>query len=305
MPCLEPREFEGGASLLGAHVEGPYLAPSKKGCHNVALFQNAETDPQSVYGPIFTKKNSIRLVTVAPELPGAASLIRKLGDGLPIVSLGHSAASYEEGLAGLQAGARCLTHTLNAMAPMQSRAPGLAGLISLHQRNWDDDDGVRSYLPDAPYYSLIPDGHHIHPSMLAVLHRVNPERSILITDSIELAGLTPGTYPGHAQIPQNQTLLPNGKAVVEGTDTMIGGCINLQQGVRNLAEWASVSLAEAVRTVTENIASLMFIHESSDYNPIERGYLKPGFQADFVVLSEEGEVLETWIKGKKVWSKTT
>lgn len=291
--------------MLGAHVEGPYLAPSKKGCHNAELFRNPSSPPSEVFGhQQYYERSNIRLMTIAPELPGADAFIQSISSKGVVVSMGHSAASYEEGLTGLKAGATCLTHTLNAMAPLQSRSTGLAGLISLpRQREEKTDDGSPEENNVAPYYSLIPDGHHIHPSMLALLHRVNPKRSILVTDSIELAGLKPGTYPGHAQIPRNQTLLSNGKAVVEGTDTMIGGCINLQQGVRNLMQWAGVSLAEAVRTVTENIAGLMDLDGRGEMSTEERGCLATDFLADFVVLSDEGEVLETWVGGRKVWEK--
>jgi N-acetylglucosamine-6-phosphate deacetylase len=199
--------------------------------------------------------------------------------------MGHSTASYEDGLKGLTAGASCLTHTLNAMPVLGSRAPGLAGLVPL----------PRTHSPAPPFYTIIADGQHLHQSTVSLLHRANPKRSILITDSIELASLPDGTYPGHSQIPFEQTKAGN-RATIAGTDTLIGGCIPLQQSVRNLMEWSGCGIAEAVCTVTENVAELMGIDGKGG-----RGVLKEGRRADLTVLSEAGEVLQTWVAGVKVW----
>lgn len=173
------------------------------------------------------------------------------------------------------------------MPALDSRAPGLAGLISL----------PNTHNPAPPYYTIIADGQHLHPSTVSLLYRANPKRAITITDSIELASLPNGTYPGHSQIPFEQTKRGD-RATIAGTDTLIGGCIPLQQSVRNLMEWSGCGIAEAVGTVTENVAGLMGIDGEGG-----RGVLKEGRRADLTVLSEEGEVLQTWIAGAKVWDK--
>jgi N-acetylglucosamine-6-phosphate deacetylase len=130
-----------------------------------------------------------------------------------------------------------------------------------------------------------------------LLHRSSPKRSILITDSIELASLNDGTYPGHSQIPFEQ--VKNGtRATIAGTDTLIGGCIPLQQSVRNLMDWSGCGIAEAVSTVTENVAAFMGVDGEGG-----RGVLKEGRRADLTVLNEQGEVLQTWVAGHKVWDK--
>ncbi|KAH7075679.1 hypothetical protein BKA63DRAFT_512097 [Paraphoma chrysanthemicola] len=286
LPSLKPRSIPNSASLLGAHVEGPYLHPTKKGAHNASLFQTCDADPVSIYGST-NLQNTIKLVTLAPELSGAPFLIKDLAAQDIRVSMGHSTATYEDGLAGLYAGATCLTHTLNAMPSLGSRAPGLAGLISLPQM----------HQPPTPYYTVIADGQHLHPSTVSLLHRADPRRAITITDSIELASLPDGTHPGHAQIPFEQTKAGD-RATIAGTDTLIGGCIPLQQSVRNLMEWSGCGIAEAVGTVTENVAGLMGIDGEGG-----RGVLKEGRRADLTVLSEKGEVLQTWIAGVKVWDK--
>jgi N-acetylglucosamine-6-phosphate deacetylase len=286
LPSLQPRDIANSASLLGAHTEGPYIHPEKKGAHNSSLFQSCNTSPSLIYGAQ-NLGSSVKLATLAPELPDSASLITSLTTSGIRVSMGHSTASYEQGLEGLRAGATCLTHTLNAMPPLGSRAPGLAGLISV----------PFNHSPSPPWYTIIADGEHLHPNTVSLLHRTSPQRSILITDSIELASLSDGTYPGHSQIPFEQTKLGT-RATIAGTDTLIGGCIPLQESVRNLMEWSGCDIAEAVGTVTQNVAAFMGIDGKGG-----RGVLREGRRADLCVLNEAGEVLQTWVAGTKVWDK--
>jgi N-acetylglucosamine-6-phosphate deacetylase len=286
LPSLVPRDIPSSASLLGAHVEGPYLHPSKKGAHNESLFRQCSISPSEIYGSS-NLTTSIKLATIAPELPDSQFLIQSLVANSIRVSLGHTTATYTQGLSGITAGATCLTHTLNAMPPFASRDPGLAGLITLPPL----------HDPPAPYFTLIPDGEHLHPRTVSLLHRANPRRSILVTDSIELASLPDGIYHGHAQIPHQQRKFGR-RATIKGTDTLIGGCISLQQGVRNLMQWSGCGIAEAVGTVTENVGRFMGVDGVGG-----RGILREGRRADLCVLSEEGEVLQTWVAGHKVWDK--
>ena len=286
LPSLAPREVPSSASLLGAHTEGPYLHPTKKGAHNSSLFHPCSASPSAIFGSA-NLQSTIKLVTLAPELPDSTALIKSLTLQGIKVAMGHSTATYEEGLSGLGAGASALTHTLNAMPSWSSRAPGLAGLVSLPETG--------KVTP--PWYTIIADGEHLHPSTVSLLHRSNPRRSIIITDSIELASLKDGTYPGHSQIPFRQ--VKNGtRATIADSDTLIGGCIPLQESVRNLMSWSGCGIAEAVSTVTENVAAFMGIDGEGG-----RGILKQGRRADLTVLSEQGEVLQTWIAGHKVWDK--
>jgi N-acetylglucosamine-6-phosphate deacetylase len=189
LPYLAPRDTETGASVLGAHVEGPFLAPSKKGAHDAAnMHIPSSRTLESIYGSE-NLSTSIKILTMAPELPGALSHISTLTKHYGIrVSMGHSAATLEQGKEGMKAGASLLTHTFNAMNPLHHREPGLAGLIS---------------DPNPPYFSLIADEIHLHPRMVGIAYRASPRKCVLITDSIELSGLPDGTYPGHAQIPVN------------------------------------------------------------------------------------------------------
>ncbi|KAL9603619.1 MAG: hypothetical protein Q9179_002137 [Wetmoreana sp. 5 TL-2023] len=224
--------------------------------------------------------SAIKLVTLAPELEGSTALIETLTEERGIkVSLGHSAADFDTGVAAVQAGAKSLTHVFNAMNPLHHRTPGLAGLIASRE---------------SPYFSVIADGIHLHPATLAMAYRANPPKCILITDSVEMAGLPDGLYPGHAQIPHQQRKQGN-KVTIEGTDTLIGSCSSLDECMRNLKQWSGCSLAQSVRCATENIANMMELGD--------RGMIDEGRRADFVVLDDTGQVLETWIGGKQVYER--
>jgi N-acetylglucosamine-6-phosphate deacetylase len=280
LPSLAPKSFEGGADLLGAHVEGPYLAASRKGAHDSSLFHAPDSiSPEDLYGAD-NLRNSVKMITLAPELPGSVELISNLThEHKKIVSLGHSAADYDCGVRAVEAGAKTMTHVFNAMNPLHHRLPGLAGLMSSTK----------------VHYSVIPDGIHLHSATLALAFRANAEKCILITDSIEMAGLPDGVYPGHSQIPRRQRKEGN-KVTIDGTDTLIGSCTTLDQCVRNLVKFSNCELSEAVRCVTENVANLM--------GQKDRGMLQIGRRADFVVLSDEGEILQTWVRGKKAFDRT-
>lgn len=131
LPFLKPQDVGGGASLLGAHVEGPFLEPSKRGAHDAGkMHLPSMTSLEEVYGKD-NLTNVIKILTLAPELPGALEHIKTLTQDYKIhVSMGHSSATHIEGIAGLKAGASLLTHTFNAMNPLNHREPGLPGTFS-------------------------------------------------------------------------------------------------------------------------------------------------------------------------------
>ena len=298
LPFLKPEELLDSASVLGAHVEGPFLAPSKKGAHDAAnMHIPASSTLENIYGEE-NLKESIRVLTLAPELPGALNHISRLTKQYGVrVSMGHSAADYQQGKDGLKAGANLITHTFNAMNPLHHREPGLPGMTHDSSQPFGTiinivNSGLLSD-PSPPYFSLIADAIHLHPRVVGIAYRSSPSHCILITDSIELSGLPDGIYPGHAQIPFNQ-LKEGNKVTIENTNTLIGTCIGLDECVRNLMAWAEIPIQEAVRCVTENVADAMGLKD--------RGRLEPGKRGDFVVLDAKGVVKETWIMGKRAAS---
>jgi N-acetylglucosamine-6-phosphate deacetylase len=168
------------------------------------------------------------------------------------------------------------------MTPLHHRQPGLAGLITLPETN----------TPKPPYYSILADGQHVHPNVATMLYRAAPHHAVIISDSIELAGLPDGLYPGNAQIVGQQRKV-GPLATIEGTETLIGACSTVNEAVQNLIKWSGCNVAEAVRTVTENVVDMMGV--------LDRGVLQEGRRGDFVVLDDEGTLLETWVAGKQVW----
>lgn len=218
------------------------------------------------------------MVTLAPEIQNSLDLVQDLVQHGIIVSLGHSAADYDTGTRALGSGAKMITHVFNAMNPFSHRSPGIAGLISSSEK---------------PYFSIIADGVHLHPATATLTFRANQSRCILISDAIEMAGLPDGTYAGHAQIPHAQRKVGN-KVTIKGTDILIGSCSKVAECVRNLKKWSGCSLAEAVRCASQNITSLM--------KDEERGIIEEGRKADFVVLSDRGDVQEIWMMGMKLYS---
>lgn len=274
--------------MLGAHVEGPYLHPSKHGAHNPAYLLTPSDHPyESIYGTE-NLESVIKLITLAPELPGSLDLITSLRTKYPHIriSLGHSSSDYQTGLDALSKGASCLTHTFNAMQPLQHREPGLVGLIAnpIHR----------------PFFSVISDLVHVHPATLGLISRADLEHCLLITDSIELAGLTDGIYPPNGQItyPQRKRGSRATNVVEEGSgekETLIGSCITLIEGIRNVVDQVGLSLAEATQCASGNVAA--FMGEEG------RGQLLVGKRADFVILDNNLSVRQTWIAGKRVFDR--
>jgi N-acetylglucosamine-6-phosphate deacetylase len=221
---------------------------------------------------------------VAPELPGAETIIKQFAAQGTQVSLGHSTATYEQGLRALEWGATGLTHVMNCMTPLHQRNPGLAGLTSL----------PRNSTIKQPYYSLLGDGVHLHTNVASMLFKANPTHVMLISDSLELTGLPDGIYPGNKQVKHRQQKVGS-KVVIEGTDTLVGSSVSVDECMRNLMEWTGCSVAESVRTVTENIADFMGLKD--------RGKLEEGRRADFCVMDDNGRITQTWIAGVKVWEE--
>lgn len=307
---LKPRTFVeiNGSPLLGVHVEGPYLHPSKKGAHEDSFFRiPALHNYHELYGRD-NLRDSIRYLTIAPELEGAIDMIHDIKRSYPhiVIAVGHSAATYEQGIEAIKAGATSITHVFNAMNPLHHREPGLAGLVGLRSLQQDgtngsdvaNQKGQSSDAANAPYVTMITDNIHLHPAILRLCYYTNPARCILITDSIELAGLPDGIYPPNGQITYPQRKVGSRATNVADRskgekETLIGSCITLLEGIRIMAQTTGVTLGESVNCASTNVADLM--------RDTTRGQLTAGRRADLVVLDSTGNVKQTWIGGNLVW----
>ena len=205
----------GAARALGLHLEGPLLAPQRRGAHRPELLRM----PGAVDASRWTRADGVALVTLAPELPGALGLIARLRASGVTVSVGHTAASPAQLDAAFAAGARTVTHLCNGMPPFHHRSPGPVGWALAHRR---------------VVAGLIADGVHVDPLALAALHAaLGPARTLLVSDAVAPAGL-----PGAA----------DAERLRDGT--LAGGTMLLDQCVRNLVAFTGCSAAAAVRSVT-------------------------------------------------------
>lgn len=229
-----PPEGYAGADPLGWHVEGPFIAPTRSGAHDPARLQLPDVEVVRDWSP----GSGIRMVTLAPELPGALDVVRALAANGVVVSAGHSAATFDEAVAGFDAGIRAVTHLFNAMAPLDHREPGLAGAALA-------DDRIT--------IGLIADGLHVHPGLVAIVRRaVGADRLAIVSDAIAALGMAPGAYRLAGRdvvVDETSARLPNG---------VLAGCvIGLDEAVRNLATFAGIDAADAARAATTVPARLV------------------------------------------------
>jgi N-acetylglucosamine-6-phosphate deacetylase len=249
-----------GAEPLGFNLEGPFIAPSRKGAHDPALLRTpADIDPTVVDASL----DGLRIMTIAPELPGSLALIERLA-GLGIAaSLGHSAATIDEARAGYRAGGRTTTHIFNAMSGMDHRAPGLA---------------VAALTDDGAYVELIADGHHVHPALWPLIRRAKPaDRLLLVSDALPFAGMGDGrTVIGGLDVE-----VRDGRAMLLGTETLAGSVIALDSAVRNMVR-ERTPLPAAVAAASANPAALLAA--------TDRGAIAVGMRAHLVELDDDLQV---------------
>ncbi len=201
--------------------------------------------------------DGLRLVTIAPELPGATDLIRWLHDRGVAVSIGHSAATLAEARAGYEAGARSTTHLFNAMSGVDHRSPGVA---------------VAALLDDAVYVELIADAVHVDPGLWPLITRLKPpDRLLLVSDAVALAG----TGDGRGRIGDLAVEVVGARVTLAGTSTLAGSVIALDTAVRNLVG-VGVPLPAAVAAASRNPLALLGI--------TDRGRIAVGQRADLVEL---------------------
>jgi N-acetylglucosamine-6-phosphate deacetylase len=246
-----------GAEPLGFNLEGPFLAESRRGAHDPAHLRAPADSPPDWLEP---KISDLRLTTIAPELPGAIELIRWLRERGVAVSIGHSAATFEQARAGYAAGATSTTHLFNAMTGVDHRAPGVA---------------VAALLDDLVYVELIADGVHVHPALWPIIARLKPaDRLLLVSDALSLAG----TGDGRGKIGGLEVEVVGRRATLAGTATLAGSVIALDEAVRQLVA-AGVGLPSAIAAASRNPLTLLGVSD--------RGRLAVGQRAALVELDAD------------------
>jgi N-acetylglucosamine-6-phosphate deacetylase len=253
---------------LGIHLEGPFLSHKRRGVH----------PPENLLEPtleIFERlwqaaRGQVRMMTIAPELPGAIEVIAEAARRKVCVSIGHSDAVVEAARAGVRAGARHATHTFNAMRPLDHRDPGILGEVLTDGQITAD---------------IIADGIHVAPEIVKLfLNTKGKDGSVLITDATAAAGMPDGTY----QLGPILVEVKDGRCTLDGK--LAGSVLTMDRAVRNITRFAGWSLQDAVRAATLNPARVVGLKKC--------GVIAEGAEANLVLMSSAGEVLKTMVRGQ-------
>lgn len=279
-PWIQPKAGGAhGASVLGLHVEGPFISRDKSGAHPVEYIRGSLKRGLAEVEELFGSLQGISLVTLAPELDGAAEVVRELVRRGVHVSMGHSACHLEAAEAAAAEGARLITHLFNAMAAFHHRDPGLVGLLS----------EAALHSPTRIFYGLIVDGYHTHKAAMQMAYRTHPTGCVLVTDAIAAMGLGAGTHHLGRVVVQ---LDEGHRATVSGTNTLAGSAAPMDACVRRFAEIAGV--CGALDAAALHPAQALGIEK-------RKGTLAYGADADLVVLDPDLAVAKTYIAGQLVW----
>jgi N-acetylglucosamine-6-phosphate deacetylase len=256
-----------GARVLGAHLEGPFLNPVRSGAHDERCMV-----PPSPALVAEVLEEPPRMLTLAPELEGGLEAVRALSCAGVVVSAGHSDATYDEGLAAVEAGVRFATHLFNQMPPLHHRSPGLVGAML-------DDPRVTA--------GIIADGIHVHPALVSLAACVKGATGLaLTTDQVAAAGAPPGRYTlGGREI------IGDGDSVRLADGTLAGGAATMEALFRGAAE--QFGLHRAIAMASRTPARVLGL---AGY-----GRVAPGCPADLVVLGADLRVRRTLVAGRAVY----
>ena len=258
------RRPAGGARILGVHLEGPYINPDKLGAQPAHARGGSWAEVAA-----FHATAPLRLVTLAPEFDDNLALIRQLTVAGIRAQLGHSLATYEQGVAGLTAGATGFAHLFNAMSELHHREPGLVGAALAH----------------GEFAELIPDLLHVHPGAIRAALRAIP-RLYCVTDATAATGMPDGDYHLGSQ-PVRKCL--GGVRLADGT--LAGSTLTLGEGLHNLLS-LGLDLAEASARLSRFPAEFLGL--------TDRGVLAPGQHADLVVLDRDRRISHVHVEGEPV-----
>ena len=263
-----------GAEPLGIHLEGPYINVAKRGAHPPAwLRMPDESETETL---LAVSSGHLRLITVAPELPGASAMIRRLVDAGVTVSMGHTDATYEQAKEAIELGVTHVTHCFNAMRPLLHRAPG--PLAALAEADW-----VRG--------ELIADGVHVHPAaMNALVRMLGPERIVVITDALAGAGLSDATFEFAGQ----PAHVIHGAAHLDD-GTITGSVLTMDQALRNVLLMTGSSLSQAAGMLTFNPARSARMSQ-------RKGCLQADYDADLTIFDQSMSLQATLCRGEVAYA---
>jgi N-acetylglucosamine-6-phosphate deacetylase len=275
--CLENlgrAQRTGEATVLGVHLEGPFINPDHAGAHDRAALRPPDRDEARAW----RDAGNVRIVTLAPELPGALDVVGDLSAAGVVVAGGHSGASWAEAASAAAAGMRLGTHLFNAMRPLHHRDPGIVGFL------------LASEIP----VSVIADGRHLARETLALVAGVKgADQVIAVTDALAALGDAQGDVPGEQTL-GGRRVISDGAVASLPDGTIAGSVMPMWRMVANLVE-VGVSHSAAVRAATANPARLLGMDA-------EIGAVRVGARADLAVLDDELRPIATYIGGELAWS---
>ncbi|TJY44573.1 N-acetylglucosamine-6-phosphate deacetylase [Cohnella pontilimi] len=260
---------EPGAFIAGIHAEGPYLNVKRKGMQNEKFLLHP--DLYEMEKVIEAAGSLLKMVTVAPELPGGMELVRFLREHGIIVAVAHSDATYEEAMEAFRLGATHMTHCFNGMRPIHHRDPGL--IVAAFEQ------------PDVSLQAIV-DHVHLHPAIVRLMHRIKgADGMVLITDALQAMGLGDGEYEfggHHVTVSAGVAQLKDG--------TLASSTVTMNEALRNTVQ-LGIPLEDAVRMASTTPADLLGIPH--------KGKIAVGADADLVLLDEQFQVIRTFLRGKE------
>lgn len=263
-----------GAQVLGIHLEGPYISPEKPGAQPKQFVR--DYDAAEFTDWLEDAGGTMRLITLAPEQPGADELITACLESNIVVSLGHTDADAAQTAGALNRGASHATHLFNAMPPLHHRKPGPIPVL---------------LTDDRAKVEVIADGHHVAPETIRLIVRAKgAEGVILITDAMAGAGAGDGLY----DLGGNEVAVTNGKALLPD-GTLAGSVLTMAQAAANLRDWCGLDWPDIVRLTSTNAADEMGWKN--------KGRLTPGADADLVLMDDACTVRATFVAGRAVYRR--
>lgn len=257
-----------GARVLGANAEGPFINPAKKGAQAEEHIRRGD--------PAFLQRHAdtIRLCTVAPEMPGSLECIRELAAAGVPVAMGHTAATYRQAEAAIDAGVSHVTHLFNAMTPLNHREPGVVGAALT-------DDRVSC--------ELIADTFHVDAALFGLVAKQKGDKLVLITDCLRSGGMPDGEYTLGGQ-----QVFVRGRECRLADGTIAGSMLTLERAVKNMWDYSGLPLHEVVNMASRNAARVLGIEG-------EKGALSVGSDADIALLDRDFVVRLTIVEGRTVY----
>ncbi|HEV8557152.1 MAG TPA: N-acetylglucosamine-6-phosphate deacetylase [Actinophytocola sp.] len=245
--------------IAGIHLEGPFLSAARCGAHDPSVLR--PPDDESVSALLAAGRGAIRMVTIAPELDGALTAVKRLTSAGVLAALGHTDATEAQVLPAIDAGATVATHLFNGMRPLHHREPGPIGTLL-------DDERVT--------VELICDLVHVHPSVIRMAARhAGPTRTVLVTDAIAAAGVGDGVY----DVGGLAVTVTDGVPTLAGGASLAGSTLTMDAAFRNLVRGCGLSVREAVAATATQPAELLGLSKTT-------GSLTAGLTADLVILDD-------------------